>query len=117
MCTASEEDSIHEGLNWFAARVMRFSPKNGLSVPHMGWNGVDFTRDNPVFLGLSSGTDAYFVHSYHVHCDDLTDVLATTDYGIRFVSMIQQGNVYGIQFHPEKSQALGLKIISNYLFL
>jgi glutamine amidotransferase len=115
MCSVSEEDGIHEGLNWFAARVKRFLPDAGLSVPHMGWNGVDFMRDDPVLAGLTSGSDAYFVHSYHVHSDDPTDVLATSDYGLRFISMIQRGNVRGIQFHPEKSQDFGLAIIRNYL--
>jgi len=115
MCSVSEEDGIHEGLNWFAARVTRFLPDAGLSVPHMGWNGVDFMRDDPLLAGLESGSDAYFVHSYHVRCDDVSDVLATTDYGLEFHSMIQRGNVRGIQFHPEKSQGFGLAIIRNYL--
>lgn len=115
MCSVSEEDGDHEGLNWFSARVTQFMPDTGLSVPHMGWNGVDFTRDDPILVGLESGSDAYFVHSYHVRCDEQTDVLATTDYGLRFHSMIQHGNVRGIQFHPEKSQGFGLGIIRNYL--
>ncbi len=115
MCNVSEEDGLHEGLNWFAARVKRFLPDTGLSVPHMGWNGVDFMRDDPVLAGLASGNDAYFVHSYYVHSDDPTDVLATSDYGLQFSSMIQRGNVHGIQFHPEKSQDFGLAIIRNYL--
>jgi glutamine amidotransferase len=115
MCSVSEEDGIHEGLDWFRAKVMRFLPDTGLSVPHMGWNGVDFEREDPILAGLESGSDAYFVHSYHVACDDQVDVLATTDYGLRFHSMIQRGNVRGIQFHPEKSQGFGLEIIRNYL--
>ncbi len=115
MCSSSEEEGMHEGLNWFAARVKRFLPNTGLSVPHMGWNGVEFARPDPVLAGLSSGSDAYFVHSYHVHSDEPTDVLASTDYGLRFCSMIQRGNVRGIQFHPEKSQEFGLAIIRNYL--
>jgi glutamine amidotransferase len=115
MCSVSEEDGIHAGLNWFSARVTRFLPDTGLSVPHMGWNGVDFARDDPMLVGLDSGSDAYFVHSYHVRCADPTDVLAATDYGVRFHSIIQSGNVRGIQFHPEKSQGFGLKIIQNYL--
>lgn len=115
MCTVSEEDGAHEGLNWFAARVTRFLPDTGLSVPHMGWNGVDFMREDPILAGQQSGSDAYFVHSYHVRCEDMSDVLATTDYGLKFHSMIQHGNVRGIQFHPEKSQGFGLGIIRNYL--
>ena len=115
MCSVSEENGIHEGLDWFAARVIPFMPDAGLSVPHMGWNGVDFTRADPVLGGLDSGSDAYFVHSYHVNCDDPSDVIGTTDYGRRFHSMVQRGNVRGIQFHPEKSQAFGLEIIRNFL--
>jgi glutamine amidotransferase len=115
MCSVSKEDGSHEGLNWFPARVVRFPPDTGLSVPHMGWNSVDFIRDDPILAGLNSGIDAYFVHSYHVRSDDPTDVLATTDYGLRFSSMIQRGNLRGIQFHPEKSQEFGLTIIRNYL--
>lgn len=115
MCSVSEEDGDYEGLNWFAARVTKVLPGAALSVPHMGWNGVDFSRNDPILAGLESGGDAYFVHSYHVCCDELTDVLATTDYGFKFHSMIQRGNIRGIQFHPEKSQEFGLGIIRNYL--
>lgn len=115
MCEFSEEDGVHEGLGWFAAGVTRFLPNMNLSIPHMGWNGVDFTRDDPVLARQRSGSDAYFVHSYHVQCEDMDDVLATTEYGLQFHSMIQRGNVRGIQFHPEKSQAFGLDIIQNYL--
>ena len=115
MCSVSEENGIHEGLDWFAARVIPFMPDAGLSVPHMGWNGVDFTRADPVLGGLDSGSDAYFVHGYHVNCDDPSDVIGTTDYGRRFHSMVQRGNVRGIQFHPEKSQEFGLEIIRNFL--
>lgn len=117
MCSMSEEGGIHEGLNWFAASVTQFIPDRELSVPHMGWNGVDFERDDPILTGLESGSDAYFVHSYHVRCEHLSDVLATTNYGLHFHSMIQRGNVRGIQFHPEKSQSFGLKIIRNFLEL
>lgn len=115
MCSASEEDGEHEGLGWFQARVTPFVPQAGLSVPHMGWNGVDFRRCDPVLAGLESGSDVYYVHGYHVRCDNESDVLATTEYGVIFHSMIQRENLRGIQFHPEKSQEFGLAIIRNYL--
>jgi glutamine amidotransferase len=115
MCSASEENGEHEGLNWFQARVVPFVPLAGLSVPHMGWNNIDFRHDDPILAGLESGSNAYFVHSYHVHCDIESDVLATTEYGVRFHSMIQRENLRGIQFHPEKSQEFGLAIIRNFL--
>jgi len=115
MCTASEEEGMHEGLDWFDARVTRFSPDFGLQVPHMGWNSVDFRRHDPILTDLESAGDAYFVHSYHVHCSDDTDVVATTDYGLHFHSIIQKGNLRGIQFHPEKSQGFGLSIFRNFM--
>jgi glutamine amidotransferase len=115
MCALSEEDGIHQGLGWFSARVTKFELEAKLQIPHMGWNGVDFMRDDKLFNGLQSGDDAYFVHSYHAVCDNDCDVLATTDYGIQFTSVIQRDNLWGIQFHPEKSQGFGLAMIRNYL--
>lgn len=117
MCAVSEEEGEHQGLDWFDARVIQFVPTQKLSVPHMGWNEVEFTREDPVLNGVLSRSDAYFVHSYHVYCDDPADVLAKTEYDISFASMIQKDNVRGIQFHPEKSQEFGLTIIRNYLEL
>lgn len=115
MCSFSEEDGNHKGLSWFSAKVTKFELEKCLTIPHMGWNGVDFKQDDILFNGLASGSDAYFVHSYHVVCDNDADVLATTDYGIQFTSIIRHENLYGIQFHPEKSQGFGLGIIRNYL--
>lgn len=115
MCAFSEEDGDHKGLGWFSAKVKKFRPEAGLAIPHMGWNGVDFKRNDILFDGIVSGDDAYFVHSYHVVCDDVNDVIATTDYGVQFSSIIQRDNLRGIQFHPEKSQGFGLTMIRNYL--
>jgi glutamine amidotransferase len=115
MCRASYEEGEHQGLGWFQARAVPILPQANLPVPHMGWNGVDFRRENQLLGGLESGSDAYFVHSYHVQCDDASDVLATTEYGLEFHSMIQRDNLCGIQFHPEKSQEFGLTIIRNFL--
>lgn len=115
MCSVSEEDGLHEGLSWFEAKVVPLIPKEHLAVPHVGWNGVDFQRDAPIFADLETGGDAYFVHSFHVQCANETDVLATTEYGDVFHSMIQRENLCGIQFHPEKSQEFGLTMIRNFL--
>lgn len=115
MCTDSDEEGLHEGLGWFSARVRRFPEMSGLPVPHMGWNAVDFTRQDPLLAGLDSGGDAYFIHSYRVICDDPSDVLATCTYGVVFACMIQKENLYGIQFHPEKSQNLGLTLLKNFV--
>ena len=115
MCRQSEEDGLHSGLGWFSASVKQFDINTELAVPHMGWNSVAFHKADFIVEGLQSCGDAYFVHSYYVSCDDFSDVLATTEYGLNFHSMIQRGNIHGIQFHPEKSQEFGLAIIRNYL--
>jgi glutamine amidotransferase len=115
MCKLSEEDGLFEGLGWFDAEVRRFPQTIGLPVPHMGWNGVQFQRENTILKDVQSNGDAYFVHSYHVNCNNPDDVLATTEYGIQFTSMIHRENLIGIQFHPEKSQEFGLQMLRNYL--
>ncbi len=117
MCKNSEENGMHQGLAWFDAEVKRFPNTQGLAVPHMGWNSVNFKKNDLIFTNIESGEDAYFVHSYHVVCNQEDDKLATTEYGLEFTSMIQHGNLRGIQFHPEKSQQFGLSLIKNYLEL
>lgn len=115
MCSESQEEGRHEGLGWFEAKVVPFVPKDDFFVPHVGWNSVDFHRNAPILNDLESGGDAYFVHGYHVQCVNEVDVLATTEYGHAFHSMIQRENLCGIQFHPEKSQGFGLAMIRNFL--
>jgi imidazole glycerol-phosphate synthase subunit HisH len=117
MCKTSEENGIHHGLEWFDAEVKRFPDIQGLPVPHMGWNGVNFKKHDPIFSNIESGEDAYFVHSYHVVCKRPENILATTEYGSEFTSMIKHDNLHGIQFHPEKSQQFGLNLLKNYLEL
>lgn len=117
MCKFSEEDGLFEGIGWFDASVKRFPKESNCPVPHIGWNNVDFKKENQLIRGIKSGGDAYFVHSYHVVCSNHEDVLASTTYGIKFTSMIQKENLMGIQFHPEKSQEFGLKILENYLHI
>lgn len=117
MCKSSEENGIHLGLSWFDAEVKRFPDLKDLHIPHVGWNSVMFEKNDAIFKNLESGEDAYFVHSYHVACKDSNDMLATTQYGVEFTSMIQRDNLRGIQFHPEKSQEFGLRLIKNYLEL
>ena len=85
-----------------------------LKVPHMGWNELQFTRSHPLFAGLAN-RDAYFVHSYHLKPSDPADVLATVDYGGPIVAAVGRDNIVGTQFHPEKSQAVGLRFITNFL--
>lgn len=115
MCKISEEDGLHQGLGWIDAAVRRFPEQPGLKVPHIGWNDLSFRRAHYLVEGLPPHPDVYFVHSYRVECADPSDVLATCDYGDEFTAIFARENVMGIQFHPEKSQAIGLRILKNYI--
>jgi len=109
----SEEAPDIKGLGIIPGSVKRFSID--LSVPHIGWNGLNFKQPSPFFNGLAGGEKFYFVHSYHVVPEDASVVLTTTDYGCEFVSSIQRGNILATQFHPEKSGRFGLHILKNFL--
>ncbi len=110
----SEEDfSGNESLGFFKGMVKRF--KTDLSVPHIGWNGVNLKKDSPVFDNVNPGTKFYFVHSYHIVPEDPSVVLTTTSYGYEFASSVQKGNVIGTQFHPEKSGNAGIKLLDNFI--
>ena len=115
LAAVSAEVEETKGLNWFDARVTRLVPTGTERVPHVGWNEVRPVCNSPLFAGIPSGADFYFVHSYHVVCADDIDVLALTPYCGRFVSAIQRGYVFGVQFHPEKSQQWGLRLLENFL--
>ncbi|MCC6422411.1 MAG: imidazole glycerol phosphate synthase subunit HisH [Phycisphaerales bacterium] len=110
------EDGEHDGLGVFAGKCVRFDVDRtlGLKVPHMGWNQLDKITDSPLFRGLSGQPSVYFVHSYHVIPDDPAIIATTTDYGRPFISSIWRDNVVATQFHPEKSQKTGLKILQNF---
>lgn len=110
----SDELGQHAGLGLLPGRVTRF-PAAGLKVPHIGWNQLHRRRDDPLLAGVQDGAYAYFVHSYYVDAGDPADVVAMTDYGISFASVVRRGNVCGIQPHPEKSQAVGQRILRNFL--
>jgi glutamine amidotransferase len=110
----SYENGRHEGLGVLRGEVVRFDLPQGYSVPHMGWNQVDFTRRPPLLEGIDSGTYFYFVHSYYVVPQDASVVAATTDYGSPFCSMIWRDNLFASQFHPEKSQSKGLEVFRNF---
>ncbi len=107
-----EEWGPAAGLGILPGRVRRLPP--GLKVPHMGWNQVEIIKPCPLFAGISSNSPFYFVHSYAAEPADPELVLAYTDYGTRFASAAGRENVYGIQFHPEKSSSLGLRILGNF---
>ncbi len=104
------------GLGWVDASVVRFVPTEAdPRVPHVGWNEVHRVTDSPLFHEIPPGADFYFVHSFHVACADPADVLATTPYCGGFTSVVQRGHVFGVQFHPEKSQRWGLRLLRNFL--
>jgi len=113
---SSDEMGETQGLGLLPGKVTRMVG-SGLKVPHMGWNQLDVVRDHPLVHDLVSGSYAYFVHSYAIYPDDQDIVLATTDYGDPFASIVGCGKVCGLQFHPEKSQAVGLKLLRNFLNL
>jgi glutamine amidotransferase len=106
----------HPGLGWIAGEVVRLAPSDtALKIPHMGWNELILREPHPLFAGIETGAHAYFVHSYEFRAAAPSDVLATTDYGGPVTAMIARGNIAGTQFHPEKSQAVGLRLLANFL--
>lgn len=115
--TESEEFGICKGLDIFKGRVVRFRfDKNihGLKIPHMGWNTVKLLKRPPIFEDISDESYFYFVHSYYVVPEDKEIVSGITEYGVNFVSLIWKDNVFATQFHPEKSQELGLRILKGF---
>ncbi|MGA7326739.1 MAG: imidazole glycerol phosphate synthase subunit HisH [Rhodomicrobium sp.] len=113
------EHGVHEGLGWIGGEVGLIEPVDkALKVPHMGWNTLTFLRSHPLIEGIPGGPGgwhAYFVHSYQFRVREDNDVVAVSDYGGPITALIARGNIAGSQFHPEKSQKLGLRLISNFL--
>lgn len=116
LLTEGSEEGREPGLGWIAGHTVkfRFEPGDGKRVPHMGWNVVTPTRTDTLFRDLDEDHGFYFVHSYYVTCRSAADVLATTPYGVDFVSAVQKGNVFGAQFHPEKSHKHGMRLLKNF---
>jgi glutamine amidotransferase len=110
--TESEEHGSHRGLNLLPGSVVRF--RGDYKVPHMGWNRLEFRQASPLFAEAEQG-HVYFVHSYHVKPERASDLLATTDYHQQVTAIVGRDNVFGMQFHPEKSGALGIKLLGNFL--
>ncbi|WP_171096811.1 MULTISPECIES: imidazole glycerol phosphate synthase subunit HisH [unclassified Ruegeria] len=116
MATTGHEYTDTEGLGWVAGDVVKIEPSDGaLKVPHMGWNDLVLESDHPVFDGVSAGDHAYFVHSYHFRVADPAQRLAYVDYGQEVTAVIGRDTMVGMQFHPEKSQDVGLRMIGNFL--
>ncbi|MDI4655482.1 imidazole glycerol phosphate synthase subunit HisH [Xanthobacter autotrophicus] len=113
------EHGVTEGLGWIRGEVERITPADPeLKIPHMGWNTLQTAREHPLLAGIPTGEGglhAYFVHSYHLKPADGIDLVATTDYGSTITAMVARDNVAGTQFHPEKSQRLGLALLANFL--
>lgn len=119
MASEGREKTVTPGLGWIPGAVQFITPSDpALKVPHMGWNTISMTRAHPLFDKIPDGPDglhAYFVHSYHLVPEDPGHLLATTDYGGPLTACVGRDNMFGAQFHPEKSQALGLQLIENFL--
>ncbi len=110
-----EEMGEHAGLGLLGGRVIRFPQFVDRKVPHMGWNQLKFRRESDLLKGLGEENYVYFVHSYYCAPTDHDTVVASVDYGVEFAAFVQQDNIYGVQFHPEKSQKIGLQILANFL--
>ena len=125
MFTEGHEMGIHQGLDLLPGKVVKFpdsltiknsqSTIHHLKVPHMGWNQLEPAWENPLLDDIQAGDYTYFVHSYYCDPEDATAVLAWTDYGFPFASVVAKDNIYGLQFHPEKSQNVGLTILKNFV--
>jgi glutamine amidotransferase len=119
MAERGREYEVSEGFGWIAGEVCRIAPRDPvLKIPHMGWNTLDPRRPHQLFAGIPlgpQGLHAYFVHSYHLCAADDADLLAEADYGGPVTALVARDNYAGTQFHPEKSQKLGLALIANFL--
>lgn len=117
LLSESSEEGRMPGLGWISGKTVRFSfnQEDGkLKIPHMGWNTVDVVKPCPLFDGMYADPRFYFVHSYHVDCSHPDDMLCRTHHGYDFVSAVARENIYGVQFHPEKSHKYGMKILENF---
>jgi glutamine amidotransferase len=116
MAERGREFETTEGLGWIGGEVVAIAPRDpGLKIPHMGWNEIVSRAAHPLLAGLAAGAHAYFVHSYHYRLADRAHLLADTDYGGHLAAVIGRDNLAGTQFHPEKSQEAGLRLIGNFL--
>ena len=119
LASEGREKTVTQGLGWIPGAVEKITPADPtLKIPHMGWNTITVTRPHALLEGIETGPNglhAYFVHSYHLKTDHAETLVATTDYGGALTACVGRDNIFGTQFHPEKSQALGLKLIENFL--
>lgn len=116
MARRSEEGEPRDGLGWIAADVVRLRPDDeSCRIPHVGWNETEYRTDSPCFAGLPACPDFYFVHSYHMQCDDPETVDATCRHGQTITASVRFQNIFATQFHPERSQDYGLRVLENFL--
>ena len=116
LANISYENGQHQGLGWIEGQIIKL-PANNLKLPHMGWNEVEIAKSKNSLVEKGKLNDYYFVHSYYFKCKNKKNEIGTTNYGINFTSFISKENIYGVQFHPEKSSKQGLNIIRNFLRL
>ena len=117
MFEESEETPGVKGLGIFKGKCTRFSEEYGLKIPQIGWNSISFPKESSIFKGLKEGSYVYFVHSFYVTAVDESIVAATCEYGNKFHAAVESGNVFGCQFHPEKSSEVGITILKNFVSL
>ncbi len=118
LATKGWEGEETKGLGWIEGEVKRLEPDlRDFRIPHVGWNEVVFNQASPLFQGIPMGKDFYFVHSYHFSCANSQEAIAYTPYCGSFVSVVGRDNIFGVQFHPEKSQKLGFQVLKNFLSL
>lgn len=110
------EDGEHRGLGWLSGVVKKIPAKDGLRIPQMGWNSLKFNKDSKLLNGVLENDDVYFVHSYYFKTD-AENIVATTNYGSDLTAIIEKDNIFGVQFHPEKSQRIGIRLITNFLLI
>ena len=116
MATCGHEHGYHEGFNWIKGDVKIMEPNDkNLKIPHMGWNNLNILNSHPVFNNINENDHVYFVHSYHFEVENNNNLLASVDYGGKVTAAVAHENIIGTQFHPEKSQSVGLQVIKNFL--
>lgn len=111
------DEGREDGLKWIDADILKFDEnliRQRTKLPHMGWNDVTPVKDHPLFYGLEKNAIFYFLHSYYFNCNNPADILAVSDYGLQFTSAANRNNIFGIQFHPEKSHQYGEKLLNNF---
>ncbi|MBW6483867.1 MAG: imidazole glycerol phosphate synthase subunit HisH [Vicingaceae bacterium] len=111
------EEGIEKGLGWIDMEVVKFDKKklsSNLKIPHMSWNEIKINKYSALLEGLDDENRFYFVHSFHMQPNDKTDILTTTNYGYDFTSAVEKDNIYGVQFHPEKSHKFGMQLLTNF---